>query len=157
MEDSAALRAEAARLVEAVGEVLDGYLSIDGELFSWKNTFGWNDVERLKPRIDPLIERMGSILDKAKAAQQAVAALDAEVVDRGLLEQFFKTFVSYADALKLAIQGMARVLGHIETKRRNKAEFKKVRYESDLMIYKSQVDKYQLYGQQLNPLLRQLG
>lgn len=157
MDEITALKTEVGPLVSEAGDVLDTYLRIDSQMFSWKNTFGWNDVAKLVPEVQPLIERLTSVLTQIKINQQRVAELPEEAIDRALLEQFYRILGNYTDTLKLAIQGMGRVLAHIETKRTNKAEFKQVRYESDLMIYKSQIDKYQLYGQQLNPLLRKLG
>ena len=156
MTDPAACKIEASALVSEVGEVLDAYLRIDDQLFSWKNTFGWNNVEPLKPQIPLLLERMGLLIEKVKAQQAQIAELSDDDLDKPVLAEFYKLFDSYTDTLKLAIQGMNRVLGHIETKRLKKADFKKVRYESDLMIYKTQVDKYQLYGEKLNKLIQRL-
>jgi hypothetical protein len=142
--------------VAEAADVLDAYLRLDARLFSWKNTFGWNDVAPLEPQIQSLVDRLSAVLKHIKVHRQGVADLDGADPERPFLEQFYALFGNYAEALKFAIQGMARVLSHVATRRANRSEFKQVRYESDLVIYKSQVDKYQLYGQQLNPLLKRL-
>lgn len=157
MTSSVTYKQRAGQLLSAIGEVLDAYLVLDNRLFSWKNAFGWNNVEPLKAEIPPLVERVTAIAAQIQQIQTELAEVSPEQLpDAQTLIQFFKLFASYSEALKFAIQGMGRVLVHIETKRNNRAEFKQVRYESDLMIYKSQVDKYQLYGEQLNALIRQL-
>jgi hypothetical protein len=149
-------KAAAGDLVSEVGKILDDYLVIDDQLFSWKNAFGWNDVAALKDKVEPLSARLVQLLEKTKAQQSQIAELPEENPEKSLLMEFYPLFVNYVDTLKMAVQNMGRVLVHVDTKRNNKTEFKQARYESDLIIYKAQVDKYQLFGEKLNALLKRL-
>jgi hypothetical protein len=149
-------KAAAGDLVSEVGKILDDYLVVDDQLFSWKNAFGWNDVAALKDKVEPLSARLVQLLEKTKAQQSQISELPEEDPEKSLLMEFYPLFANYVDTLKMAVQNMGRVLAHIDTKRNNKAEFKQARYESDLIIYKAQVDKYQLFGEKLNSLLKRL-
>ncbi|UFP95632.1 hypothetical protein [Gloeobacter morelensis] len=156
MSDVDRFKQAAGELVVEAAAVLDAYLAIDDRMFSWKNTFGWNDVSPLKPLVQPLIERLLAVSKQIKDLQSAAGELPEEIPEKAPLLGLFKVFINYVESLRFAVQTMGRVLEHIETRRINGAEFKKTRYESDLLIYKSQIDKYQLYGEQLNTLIRQL-
>jgi hypothetical protein len=149
-------KAAAGDLVSEVGKILDDYLVVDDQLFSWKNAFGWNDVAALKDKVEPLRDQLIQLLEKTKAQQSQIVELPEEDPEKSLLMEFYPLFTNYVDTLKMAVQNMGRVLAHIDTKRNNKAEFKQARYESDLIIYKAQVDKYQLFGEKLNALLKRL-
>lgn len=148
------LKAVAGALISEVGKILDDYLLVDDQLFSWKNAFGWNDVAPLKDKVQPLSDRLIQLLEKTKVEQGQILALPENHPEKLLLVEFYQLFTNYADTLKMAVQNMGRVLIHIDTRRSNKIEFKQARYESDLMIYKAQVDKYQLFGEKLNALLK---
>ncbi len=148
------LKAAAGALISEVGKILDDYLVVDDQLFSWKNTFGWNDVAPLKDKVQPLSDRLIQLLEKTKAEQSQILELPENNPEKLLLVEFYQLFTNYADTLKMAVQNMGRVLVHIDTRRNNKTEFKQARYESDLIIYKAQVDKYQLFGEKLNTLLK---
>lgn len=150
------LKTTAGDLVSEVGKILNDYLVVDDQLFSWKNAFGWNDVTALKDKVEPLSDRLIQLLEKTKAEQSQIAELPEDHPEKLFLVEFYQLFINYSDTLKMAVQNMGRVLVHIDTKRTNKTEFKQTRYESDLIIYKAQVDKYQLFGEKLNALLKRL-
>jgi hypothetical protein len=154
--DSTTLKREATTLIDSTSEVLEEYLILHNRLFSWKNLLGWNKFEDLKVAIPKVQTRLGDIDQQAKDYLEQAKSLEAELADKLQLVEFYTLMTNYLDSLKMAAQIMGRLLVQIEAKSKKVGEFKQSTYETEMMMYKQKVDKYQLYGMELNALINKL-
>ena len=154
--DSRTLKREATTLIDSTTEVLEEYLTLHNRLFSWKNLLGWNKFEDLKVAIPKVQKRLGDIDQQAKDYLEQAKSLEAELADKLQLVEFYTLMTNYLDSLKMAAQIMGRLLVQIEAKSKKVGEFKQSTYETEMMMYKQKVDKYQLYGMELNALINKL-
>jgi hypothetical protein len=154
--DSTTLKREATTLIDSTTEVLEEYLTLHNRLFSWKNLLGWNKFEDLKVAIPKVQKRLGDLDQQAKNYLEHAKSLEAELADKLQLVEFYTLMTNYLDSLKMAAQIMGRLLVQIEAKSKKVGEFKQSTYETEMMMYKQKVDKYQLYGMELNALINKL-
>ena len=101
-------------------------------------------------------KRLGDIDQQAKDYLEQAKSLEAELADKLQLVEFYTLMTNYLDSLKMAAQIMGRLLVQIEAKSKKVGEFKQSTYETEMMMYKQKVDKYQLYGMELNALINKL-
>ncbi len=154
--DSTTLKREATTLIDSTTEVLEEYLTLHNRLFSWKNLLGWNKFEDLKVAIPQVQKKLADIDQQAKDYLEQAKSLEAELADKLQLVEFYTLMTNYLDSLKMAAQIMGRLLVQIEAKSKKVGEFKQSTYETEMMMYKQKVDKYQLYGMELNALINKL-
>jgi hypothetical protein len=154
--DSTTLRQEAITLINATTEVLEEYLTLHNRLFSWKNLLGWNKFEDLKIAIPLVQKKLGDMDQQAKDYLEQAKSLADPIADKPTLVEFYTLLANYLDSLKMAAQIMGRLLVQIEAKSKKMGEFKQSTYETEMIMYKQKVDKYQLYGMQLNALINRL-
>jgi hypothetical protein len=154
--DSTTLKQEAITLINATTEVLEEYLTLHNRLFSWKNLLGWNKFEDLKIAIPLVQKKLGDMDQQAKDYLEQAKSLTEPIADKPTLVEFYTLLANYLDSLKMAAQIMGRLLVQIEAKSKKVGEFKQSTYETEIIMYKQKVDKYQLYGMQLNALINRL-
>jgi hypothetical protein len=154
--DSTTLKQEAITLIDSASEVLEEYLTLHNRLFSWKNLLGWNKFEDLKIAIPLVQKKLGAIDQQAKDYLEEAKSLEEQTADKSSLVEFYTLAANYLDSLKMAAQIMGRLLVQIEAKSKKVGEFKQSTYETEMMMYKQKVDKYQLYGMELNALINRL-
>jgi hypothetical protein len=154
--DSTTLKREATTLIDSTTAVLEEYLTLHNRLFSWKNLLGWNKFEDLKVAIPQVQKRLADLDQQAKDYLEQAKSLEAELADKLQLVEFYTLMTNYLDSLKMAAQIMGRLLVQIEAKSKKIGEFKQSTYETEMMMYKQKVDKYQLYGMELNALINKL-
>ncbi len=154
--DSTTLRQEAITLINSTTEILEEYLTLHNRLFSWKNLLGWNKFEDLKIAVPTVQKKLGDLDQRAKDYLEQAKSLADSIADKTTLVEFYALLTNYLDSLKMAAQIMGRLLVQIEAKSKKVGEFKQSTYETEMMMYKQKVDKYQLYGMQLNALIHRL-
>jgi len=154
--DSTTLKQEAITLINSATEVLDEYLTLHNRLFSWKNLLGWNKFEDLKIAIPLIQKKLGDMDQQAKDYLEQAKSLVDPMADKTTLVEFYTLMANYLDSLKMAAQILGRLLVQIEAKSKKVGEFKQSTYETEMMMYKQKVDKYQLYGMELNALINRL-
>jgi hypothetical protein len=154
--DSTTLKQEAITLIDSTSEVLEEYLNLHNRLFSWKNLLGWNKFEDLKIAIPIVQKKLGAIDQQTKDYLEQAKSLEEQAADKSSLIEFYTLAANYVDSLKMAAQIMGRLLVQIEAKSKKIGEFKQSTYETEMMMYKQKVDKYQLYGMKLNALINRL-
>ncbi len=156
MNDPQALKQSAITLTQDAQTALGEYLDLHERLFSWKNRFGWNKVDDLKPAIPVLLEKLTELTAAAKDGLAQAQSFEETIPNRVILVEFYGLLSKYLDFLRQAVQVMERLCGHIEAKSLKKESYKPAAYEGDLAIYKQKVDNYQLYGVELNALISRL-
>jgi hypothetical protein len=158
MSESTALhlRLESLRLLEEAEVLLKQYIKLHDRLFSWKNYLFWSKFDDIKVSVPALLVALTDFTQQTKTYLQTAQGLPDSEADRPNLVEFYTLLNKYFDFLRQAVQVMERLVVQVEARARKTVDFKQKVYEADLAIYKQKVDKYQLYGQELNTFIARL-
>lgn len=156
METSTHLQQEAMRLIQDTESNLKAYLELHNRLFAWRNYFFWAKFDAIKSAHPPLLAKFTTAAEQSVTYLKQAEALPEQGADRADLVEFYDLLSKYLDFLRQAVQIMGRLMGQVEARALKSDQFKPKAYETDLAIYKQKVDRYQLYGQELNKLIARL-